>query len=282
MAFLLLFALLAFFILWIAKSKGFFVFPINKHPPTIALKSVIAIFGIYLVITLFLAPLLIYVIQTLYAKRHAGVPSPVGTMGGIQLVVLGCVALFFVLYARAENPAGFKRIWKNRDASISQPIPIDLCMGVLTWFIAFPLVAVIGEISDLLLNQLFGLQNYEQVAVRYLKKSLLSVETMIIPLFIILVAAPIIEEFLFRGCLQTYFRKYVGVKSAIALSSVSFALFHFAPSQGLGNISLIASLFVFALFLGFIYERQSSLFASITLHISFNTFSTARILFFPE
>lgn len=281
MAMLILFALLAFFILWIAKAKGFFVLPINKHTPAIALKSLIAIFGIYLVITLFLAPLLMYVIQTFYAKSH-GSPPPVGTMGGVQLVVLGCVALFFVLYARADNPAVFRRIWKNREASISYPVPIDLCMGVLTWFIAFPLVAVVGEISDLLLKQLFGLQNYEQVAVRYLKRSLLSVETMIIPLFIILVAAPIIEEFLFRGCLQTYFKKYVGVKSAIVLSSICFALFHFAPSQGLGNISLIASLFTFALFLGFIYERQSSLFASITLHISFNTFSTARILFFPE
>jgi membrane protease YdiL (CAAX protease family) len=200
----------------------------------------------------------------------------------IQLLVLACILLSFYLFARADNPALFKRIWKNWNVPNAQPVGIDIGMGLLTWFIAFPLVALIGEISDMLLNKFFNMENYEQVAVRYLKTHLSSFESMLIPLFIILLAAPLIEEFLFRGCLQTFFKKYVGVKKAIVLSSVCFALFHFAPSQGLGNISLLLSLFTFALFLGFIYERQSSLFASITLHISFNTFSTIRILFFPE
>ena len=71
-------------------------------------------------------------------------------------------------------------------------------------------------------------------------------------------------------------------KKAIVFSALCFALFHYAPSQGMGNISLLATLFLFALFLGFIYERQASLFASIGLHMTFNAVSTFRILFFPE
>jgi membrane protease YdiL (CAAX protease family) len=71
-------------------------------------------------------------------------------------------------------------------------------------------------------------------------------------------------------------------RNAILLSALCFALFHFAPSQGIGNISLVGSLFLFALFLGFIYERQASLFASVGLHMTFNTVSTFRILFYPE
>jgi membrane protease YdiL (CAAX protease family) len=283
MAFILLVGLFAFFVLWIAKSKGFFVFPFEKRiTPSIRFKSVLIVFGIYLCVTLFLAPLLLNVIYLLYGRSHSGKPPPIGTVGGVQLLILGCILLFFYLYARFENPTLFKRIWKNWNAPNAQPITTDIGMGVLTWFIAFPLVAVIGEISDMLLYSFFGLENYEQVAVRYLKTSLSSFETMIIPLFIILLVAPTIEEFLFRGCWQTFLKKYMSIKTAIVLSSLCFALFHFAPSQGLGNVSLVASLFTFALFLGFIYERQSSLFASIALHITFNTFSTLRILFFPD
>src|SRR3989304_2390656 len=68
----------------------------------------------------------------------------------------------------------------------------------------------------------------------------------------------------------------------IFLAGLCFALFHLAPSQGLGNISLIVSLFAFSCYLGFIYEKRGSLFASIGLHMTFNAVSTFRILFFPE
>jgi membrane protease YdiL (CAAX protease family) len=68
---------------------------------------------------------------------------------------------------------------------------------------------------------------------------------------------------------------------AIVFSSICFSAFHFSFSQGIGNISLLFSLFVFALFLGFIYERQGSLFASISLHMTLNIVSVARILLSP-
>jgi uncharacterized protein len=155
-------------------------------------------------------------------------------------------------------------------------------MGVLTWIISFPLVIAVGQFADLLLYLFFKYENYEQVAVRYLKTTLGSPPMLAIALFTILIAAPIIEEFLFRGCLQNFFKRYMLTKNAILLSALCFSLFHFAPSQGIGNISLVVSLFLFALFLGFIYERQASLFASIGLHMTFNAVSTFRILFFSE
>lgn len=283
MAFILFVGFVAFFILWIAKAKGFFVLPSEKlfQRPFISLKSVIIFFAIYLTISLFLGPIFLRIVHVLYAKNHSG-PLPISAFNVSQLFVLGSILLLFFVYARADNPALYKRIWKNWNLPSAQPIRIDFGMGFLTWFIAFPLVAFIGEISDILIYQFFGVENYEQVAVRYLKTNISSFETIIVPLFIILLIAPVIEEFLFRGCLQTFLKKYMGVKGAIALSSLFFALFHFAPSQELGNISLLISLFTFALFLGFIFERQSSLFASISLHIAFNTFSTIRILFFPD
>jgi membrane protease YdiL (CAAX protease family) len=94
----------------------------------------------------------------------------------------------------------------------------------------------------------------------------------------VVIFAPIIEEFLFRGCLQNYLKLHFGTKAAIQLSALCFALFHLTPSQGIGNFSLAVSLFLLGLFLGFLYEKQNSLFASVGLHMTFNTVSALRII----
>ena len=203
-------------------------------------------------------------------------------LGWIQLFVLLGIFLLFYLYSKAQEPELFKRVWKDRKIPNPKPIVTDFLIGVRTWIISFPLVIAVGQLADMALYFFYGYENYEQVAVRYLKTTLGSPPMLAIALFTILIAAPVIEEFLFRGCLQNFFKRYMLPKSAIVLSALCFSLFHFSTSQGIGNVSLVASLFLFALFLGFIYERQASLFASIGLHMTFNGVSTFRILFFPE
>jgi hypothetical protein len=207
---------------------------------------------------------------------------PIALLGWVQMFTLVGIFLLFYLYSKTIAPDFFKKIWKDKSIPHPKPILIDFLMGVMTWFISFPLVIAVGQLTDMLLYYFFGFENYEQVAVHYLKTTLHSPPMLAVALFTILLAAPIIEEFLFRGCLQTFFKRFFSPKGAIVLSALCFSLFHYAPSQGIGNISLVASLFLFAFFLGFIYERQASLFASIGLHMTFNTVSTCRILFFPE
>ena len=87
---------------------------------------------------------------------------------------------------------------------------------------------------------------------------------------------------LFRGFLQTYIRKHLGPKQAIVITSLCFSFFHYASGQGLGNIMIITSLFVLALFLGFLYEKQGSLLAPMVLHASFNTISVINLYLFGE
>lgn len=277
------FGLLGGVLLWIAKSKGFFVLPRTKdsRKPPVTLQTVIIVFGIYLGMTMLVAPILVRMFQSFYAIFSDKRP-PLVLLGWIQLFVLLCIILFFYLYSNAQEPELFKRIWKDRKIPNPKPILVDFMMGVMTWIISFPLVIAFGQFADMILYFFFGYENYEQVAVRYLKTTLGSPPMLAVALFTILIAAPIIEEFLFRGCLQNFFKRFVIPRNAILLSALCFSLFHFAPSQGIGNISLVASLFLFALFLGFIYERQASLFASIGLHMTFNAVSTFRILFFPD
>lgn len=277
--YILFFGILGALTLTVAKVNGFFEMPYGKRKELpLSARALCTFFAIYLASTLLLAPGLLLLAHKLYG-HHPSIS--LGALSTIQFITLSVIFLFFFLYARAYDLPLVKKIWKTRLPGAAS-IPFDIGIGALTWLIAFPPVAAIGEFLDLLIYSFLGVQSYEQVAVRYLKRSITSIEAMIIPLLTILIAAPIIEEFLFRGCLQTYLKQKMGIKAAIALSSLCFALFHFAPSQGIGNISLLVSLFIFALFLGFIYERQASLFASISLHVTFNTLSTVRIIFFPD
>ena len=280
---ILLFGLISSILLTVAQSYGFFYLPpsLEKRSNPVSLKTILVVFGIYLVMTAFIAPVLLNIVRSFYSDSITEA-SLLSIFSWIQLLILGTIFLLFYLYSRSQSPTLFKKIWKDRSIPHPKPIATDFFMGVMTWIIGFPLVIVVGQLADMILYFFFGFQNYEQVAVRYLKTTIGSPFTLSAALFTILIAAPIIEEFLFRGCLQTFFKRYMMPKKAIVLSALCFALFHFARSQGIGNISLVSSLFIFALFLGFIYERQASLFASIGLHMTFNAVSTLRILFFPE
>ncbi len=172
-----------------------------------------------------------------------------------------------------------RAIWKDRTRPDAKPISYDLFLGALAWFLAFPAVAAIGQVCDLLIYWLFNVESYEQVAVRFLRMSLGSSYLLPVALLTILVLAPVIEEWLFRGFLQTWFKQHLGRKAAILLTSLAFALFHLSASQGMGNIPLATSLFLFACYLGFLYEKQGSLFAPIGLHMAFNAVSSLRIVF---
>ncbi len=281
--FILLFGLIGAIFVWAAKSYGFFHLPHAKEKRLnpVNFKTLVVVFAIYLGMTMVVAPLVAWLIKSLLPST-SGENTLTTALSWMQLLILLAIFTLFYLYCNAQDRTLFKKIWKDRSIAHPKPIAIDFLMGILTWIIGFPLVIALGQLADMILYYFFGLENFEQVAVRYLKTTFGSPSMLAVALFTILIAAPVIEEFLFRGCLQTFFKRHMAPKYAILLSALCFSLFHFSSSQGIGNISLVASLFLLALFLGFIYERQASLFASIGLHMTFNAVSTFRILFFPE
>ena len=79
--------------------------------------------------------------------------------------------------------------------------------------------------------------------------------------------APIIEELLFRGLLQSTLRSLgYGPWLSIAIGSFFFVLFHAAPSHW-------PALFVLSMSLGYSYERSGSLLRPIFIHAIFNATS---------
>ena len=281
---IVLFAFLAISSLWIAKSFGYFRLPQNRETtqPKISFPQLLSIFAIYLGTMIIIGGGVAKysLLFSRYFLDEETIHSPFYRpliSSFIQLFTSFTAALFIFLFCRAQKDrASMLGIWKERGSNTS--ILQDIGFGLLSWIVSFPIVLFVGELFDFLIFVIFGPQQYEQVAVHYLKMSLSSSFVFAIAFFTVVIAAPILEELLFRGFLLNFLKRYLGRMGAILLTSIAFSLFHFSMSQNLGNIPLVASLFTLALFLGFIYERQRSLFASISLHMTFNIISVLRIL----
>lgn len=81
--------------------------------------------------------------------------------------------------------------------------------------------------------------------------------------FAIAIAAPVVEELLFRGLLQNALAKRMPVWGAILLSSLIFASVHLQPYAIPGLMSL-------SIAFGYLYHRTGSLRMNILLHMANN------------
>lgn len=89
---------------------------------------------------------------------------------------------------------------------------------------------------------------------------------MVVMFLAIAVAAPVVEELLFRGLLQNALTKYLPVWGAIVLSSFLFSLVHLQPYAIPGLMSL-------SIAFGYLYHRTGSLRTNIILHMANNAFA---------
>lgn len=159
----------------------------------------------------------------------------------------------------------------------------NMAIGILAWLIIFPFIFLLSQFIDSLLSYFFKIKNLpDQIAVEYMKNALKSPSTFILALFSTLIFAPLIEEYLFRGLLQNFFKKYLSCPKAIICSSLIFAVFHFAPGQKAANLTIVSCLFLFSLALGFLYEKYKTLWVPIVLHATFNFLSILNLLFFMK
>lgn len=82
--------------------------------------------------------------------------------------------------------------------------------------------------------------------------------------------APIVEEFIFRGCLQSAILKLFGRPwVAVVATSAAFAAMHLSEARG-GTWHAIAALFVLGVALGVAFERTRSFLVPVVMHVVFN------------
>ncbi len=244
----------------------------NRRGP--ALISVAAAFFTYLLVQLLVATALMEGVFDL--KELSGKELSLHPAAALWVMIAGgFFGLFFVLPQTWKSPSSQLWSWGPQPKHTHLR---NFGLGLVAWLAAFPLVALANHHSESLISWATGQPPHQQLAVRLIKDSTGSTLQMALVLFSVAVLIPIVEEILFRGFLQSYFRKRMNSACSVLLSALCFALFHFSSSQAWSNVVILSSLFVLGLFLGWLYERQRSLWAPIGLHVAFNALSLARIL----
>jgi len=262
-------------ILYLGWKQGFFFWkPEAEWNRTIQLHHVAAGFAVYFALSA--------VVPSLYTSwLQPYFPLPEGFIGyatWLNFLLAATILAALVCVWRWIPPTVRENIWRSKTAR--QSYGQDLRISLFAWFLSFPVVLFINQLLEDFLYKVIGIEHIpDQIAVRFVKMTAEYPFYFFLAITAVVIFAPIIEEFLFRGLLQSFIRKHLGSKQAIFITAVCFSFFHFSPEQGFANIPIVASLFPLALFLGFIYERQRSLMASIGLHSLFNLLSIINLYF---
>lgn len=86
---------------------------------------------------------------------------------------------------------------------------------------------------------------------------------MIVLVLVVVIGAPIVEEIVYRGCLQSHMVSSAGETVGLILTAGIFAAIHLSPVEFPG-------LFVFALLLGYARQKTGTLGLPIVIHFAFN------------
>lgn len=272
--------LLCLIILFLAKSNHYFQFPFPFSPKKIPFEYPLGAFAIYLLTALLFIPFLL----SFYAKYRYGSSKwlthlSAQDLGYLQFASIAIIFIILIGYCLLIDSRVRHAIFWGESQKKPSVFWRNLGIGAFSWFICYPLMMLVNLIVEYITLKIWGERGVDQVAVKTLSETLPYPASFLLLSIAVVIIVPFIEETLFRGFLQTWLKQYLGRWGAILLVATLFALVHFAKSQGRGNLELILSLFVLALFLGFIYERQTTLWASYGLHMTFNAVTVLILAF---
>ena len=153
----------------------------------------------------------------------------------------------------------------------------DFFLAIVNLLAAWPLmmaaITMTMLVAELIWGREYQMQQHQQLEM-ITEYPQLPLRIMIV--FVAVVIAPLLEEMLFRGFIQTTIRSFLNIRNsawpAIAVSSVFFAIMHAEAGHW-------PTLFILGVCLGYSYEKSGSLFRPIFIHLFFNAYSVATTLF---
>jgi len=154
------------------------------------------------------------------------------------------------------------RAWHSsrpaRYLAYTRPRALDLVLSGLGAITVVPLAELLDSWSYYLFPVLRQLRGGEAALL-----GIHSPGQLVLVVFAISITPAICEEAIFRGWLQRTIRRRASAVLSIVVTGVIFALFHMSP------LSVVALAFV-GFYLGFLFERFGTLFASMTAHCLYN------------
>lgn len=193
----------------------------------------------------------------------------------MQLCSEGSV-LFYVFIRARMTPRGL------RELGVIPARPMaDVTFGLLVALAATPLVLGIIQVTvnvGIILGKPAPVISHTMLEAMHNADSALTQSLLLISAVLV---APLLEEVMFRGLLQTVLVGLLGRDRrwpAVVTASVFFAAVHLGAAEW----QTLPGLFILGLILGWLYERSGSLLASITLHAAFNALNVGLLFLLPS
>lgn len=269
---------------WLVWKFGWYAIhrPKQESASAITFGDVIGVFAVFIIMEAFVVPSLLIFWLAWESGSIAQINkiqiSPY-VQGWMNLATMALSYMAVFCYCMLRGRSKLRTIFWHTSTPVRRihSFTKDSALGALTWFLSFPTVVAASQFIAIILLLLVPDHPIDQVAVRHLKMTMNYPLLYVTTAIAIVCIVPIFEEIIFRGFLQTWLVDSFGLKRGIGLTSLVFAFFHFSFSQGIQNIELITSLFILSCFLGFLYEKLGSLWASISLHVVFNGVSVLML-----
>ncbi len=235
------------------------------------LRDVFGAFVFYFLAQFLIAPLAFQLIYRLMSGKWEGAFEWIQTphiRPWWNFLMIVFVALTMGLYVFVVERRVLSSIWGSFKSS-----SFSILKAFGYWAVAYFAVLLANNVVHFLMEKWMDFPAIDQTAVEQVRSAFSQPVLYVLTSLSIITIVPFVEEVLFRGYLQQWLKNYFSVRLSILMSAFIFSLFHFSSDQGWTNIEIIASLFTFSLFLGFVRERYGSLNASILLHGIFNGMS---------
>jgi membrane protease YdiL (CAAX protease family) len=181
-------------------------------------------------------------------------------------ITLDLMLLAVVLVSIASHGIALREVFGLAPA---RPLLV-LGMGALCLAATYPIFLLAGEVAQRLGHSVSD----DADTVKYLLGPL-KPQDKAAAIFLAVVVAPLVEEFIFRGLLYGVMKKFAGAWAAMATSGLIFAAIH-------QNLPALPAYFLLACGFTLAYERTGSIWTPITMHVLFNAITVVVIFFFPQ
>ncbi len=266
-----------------AWKRGFYYLPKEKKDlfRFISTADLLGAFGTFLSIELLIIPFIVGVwigYNSQMENKSSYENWGIQTYGWLNLLTIFFSYMGIFIYVATLNKEKKNTVFYLGNETKKKAFYHDILIGSFFWICSYPIVVMLSQLIELFLYGVGYEQQIDQVAVKNLKSVLSYPLLLSCTIFAVVLIVPIAEEILFRGFFQNWIITRIGRIKGIIATSILFASFHFSMSQNWNNLEVLLSLFVLSCYLGFVYERQSSLWASIALHSTFNAISVLIII----
>ncbi len=233
----------------------------NKHWD---LRDIFKVFLFYLLMMLAGIPVFLRIVKQIFGLDLVETFGQNTILLSLSLVVniLTCLYIFNIVrtgYSMSVVSLGLTiRNWKS-----------DVKTGLKYYLLVLPVIIASGFVVDFALRA-FGIEPEQQDIIN----NVLSEDSLGVLAFMIffgVLAAPIVEELIFRGFLQSAVRITCDKLQTVLTSGFVFALIHW-------NSHVFLQIFILGLLLAYLFEKTGSLVAPITVHICHNTITLAFLI----